>query len=222
MTTMVAFPDVHDRSDAFKTVRHVLADVDVILLPGDMTNGSADHLHQLFDIIEPYNESILAVCGNMDTEGMNMWLAREGISLHRRHLMLDGIAFLGVGGALPFAGDYVFSEAQFAQFLDEAWRGVPAGAPTILVCHQPPYGTQVDLAHGQHVGSHAVRAFIERVQPLICFSGHIHDAVGIDRLGETYLVNPGPAQRTQQYAFAEVENGAVQTLELRPVEALEV
>lgn len=222
MTTMVAFPDVHDRSEYFKTIRHVLADVDVILFPGDMTNGNTDNLHRLFDIVEPYNESILAVCGNMDTERMNMWLAHEGIGIHRRHQMLDGIAFLGVGGALPFYGRYVFSEEQLAQFLEDTLHGVPEDAPKILVCHQPPYGTQVDIVDGKHVGSHAVRAFIERVQPLICFCGHIHQSVGIDTLGKTQLINPGPIHRTQQYAFAEVEDGMVKTLEIRAVQALEV
>lgn len=223
MTTFLAFPDLHGHTRALKTIRHIIADVDAVLLPGDMTSGSAEQLQRVRQSIEVYNENILAVCGNMDTEAMNMQLAREGVSLHRRHQMLDGIAVLGVGGALPYLGQYVFSEEQFAQYLEDSLQGVPADAPKILLLHQPPYGTAVDrLEDGQHVGSKAVRAFIERVQPLVALSGHIHNAVGIDQLGATQLINSGPLAQTQQYVFLDIDDGVVKTLELRSVEGLGV
>lgn len=222
MTSFAVFPDIHDRSQYLKPIRHILADVDAVLLPGDMTNGNSDSLHRLFNIINTYNENILAVCGNMDTERMNMWMAREGISIHRHHQMLDGIAILGCGGALPFYGDYVFSEEELAGFLEDSVRGVPEDTPKILVCHQPPYDTAVDFTKGKHVGSKAVRAFIERVQPLVAFTGHIHDATGIHTLGKTQLVNSGPIARTNQYAYLEIEDGAITTLEIRTAQALDV
>lgn len=173
MTSFIALPDIHDRAEPLKEMWHVLADVDVVLLPGDMTNGNVDNLHRVLNVLEDLNENILAVCGNMDTEAMNMWLAHEGMSLHRRHVLLDEIAILGCGGALPFYGKYVFSEAELAEFLNDTLQGVTADKPKILVCHQPPYNTQIDkIEDGTHVGSKAVREFIERVQPLICFTGH--------------------------------------------------
>jgi hypothetical protein len=197
--------------------------VDVVLLPGDMTNGTIDNLHRALNIIEPANEHIMAVCGNMDTEQMNMMLSREGIGIHRRHQMIDGIAVLGVGGALPFAGKYVFSEEELAGFLEDALDGAPDDAPKVLVCHQPPYNTKVDkTGDGSHVGSKAVRDFIERVQPLVVFTGHIHEAQAIDTIGNTQIINPGPIPETGQYAYAEIENGKVQTLEIRKAEALNI
>lgn len=221
MTSMVVFPDIHDQADDFKKIRYVLADVDIVILAGDMTKGRVEHLHRVLNSIEPYNEHILAVCGNMDTEQMNMWLAREGMSIHRRSEISDGIAFLGVGGALPFYGDYVFSEEEFEGFLADTLQGVPEHLPKILVSHQPPYGTKMDIIEsGEHVGSKAVRTFIEREKPLICFTGHIHHATGIDKIGETFICNPGPF--VKHYAYAEVENGEVKTLEIRPVEALDI
>ena len=223
MTTFAAFPDLHDKVDELKEFRHILADVEVILLPGDMTNGSADNLHQILNIIEVVNEQILAVCGNMDTEAMNMWLAREGISIHRRHQILDDLAILGCGGALPFAGRYVFNENQLTGFLNDTLVGVPEALPKVLICHQPPYGTKLDqVPSGEHVGSHAVREFIERVQPLVCFTGHIHEATGIDTIGKTQIINPGPVWQTGHYAFAEIEAGQLITLEIREVQKLEI
>lgn len=221
MTRFVAFPDIHDRPDKLKQIRHILGECDAILLAGDMTNGNVENLNKIIELISQFNEAIYAVCGNMDTEAMNMLLSHEGMSLHRRHEIIDGIAILGCGGALPYYGKYVFSEEQLAGFLEDSLVGVPATMPKILVCHQPPYNTLVDkIETGEHVGSKAVRAFIEKVQPLICFSGHIHGATGIDSLGKTKLVNAGPIWASNQYAYAEIENGEVLNLEIREVQEL--
>ncbi len=223
MTTFVAFPDIHDKSTALKKIRHVLADVDVVLLPGDMTNGNVENLHTILDMIGNYNEQIYAVCGNMDNVNMNMWLAREGISLHRKHVILDDLAILGCGGALPFYGRYVFSEEELGGFLKDSVRDVPEEMPKILMCHQPPYGTlDTPSRSDKHAGSKAVRDFIERVQPLICFTGHMHSSVGIETIGKTKVINPGPIWESNKYAYAEVENGEVKTLEIREVEALDL
>lgn len=218
MTTLIALPDLHDKSEALKAVARETARADAVLLVGDMTNGNMQHLIRMFNTLEEFNENIYAVPGNMDTDAMLAYLAREGVNLHRTWQLLDGIALCGVGGALPFAGRFVFGEDELAEFLEDSIRDVPEHLPKILVCHQPPFNTRCDvLPDGQHVGSHAVRAFIERVQPLICFTGHIHEAVGIDSIGQTQLINPGPLWHSRCYAFAEIQHGSVQTLEIRQV-----
>ena len=62
----------------------------------------------------------------------------------------------------------------------------------ILVSHTPPYDTSTDcLSFGQHVGSPAVRAFIEQYQPDVCLTGHIHESQAVDTIGKTVIVNPG-------------------------------
>lgn len=216
MTTFIALPDLHDQSESLKRIAKPLYDADVVLLVGDMTNGNMNHLMRLFAILEDYNETVFAVVGNLDTEQMNTYLAREGISLHRRHVLYDGVAIAGVGGALPFTGKYVFSEAQLAQFLDDTQTDMPASVPQVLMCHQPPYGCALDkLGNGQHVGSHAVRAFVERVQPTICFTGHIHEAVGVTHIGTTTLINPGPLWASGDYGYAEIVDGKLISAEIR-------
>jgi hypothetical protein len=49
------------------------------------------------------------------------------------------------------------------------------------------------LSSGIHVGSTAVREFVERRQPDVVICGHIHEARGTDRLGKTKIVNCGKA-----------------------------
>jgi Icc-related predicted phosphoesterase len=49
---------------------------------------------------------------------------------------------------------------------------------TVCVFHAPPYGTNLDRFHaGGHVGSKAIRQFIEIHQPWVTFHGHVHEAV---------------------------------------------
>lgn len=219
MTRLIVLPDLHDKADSFKKIARPLMDADAVILAGDMTNGSPQHLVRVMSILEEFNEQIYAVPGNLDNDAMLASLSREGLNLHRRHVLLDGVALCGVGGALPFAGKFVFSEAQFAQFLQDSIAGVRDSTPIILICHQPPFGTLVDrLPDGTHVGSQSVRAFIEARQPLACFSGHIHQACGIDTLGVTKLVNPGPLWDSHAYAFCEYDAGQIQTLEIRRIE----
>ncbi len=68
---------------------------------------------------------------------------------------------------------------------------------TLFVLHSPPKGTACDqMGQGAHVGSRAIRAFIERHQPPLVLSGHIHESPRVsgawrDRLGATTCVNPG-------------------------------
>jgi Icc-related predicted phosphoesterase len=69
-------------------------------------------------------------------------------------------------------------------------------ARTIYVCHTPPYHTSLDAMPNKHVGSRALRRFIEQRQPLLTLHGHIHEAPQVsgrfaERLGATWCVNPG-------------------------------
>jgi uncharacterized protein len=68
---------------------------------------------------------------------------------------------------------------------------------TIYVCHTPPANTPLDeMPREKHVGSRALRAFIERYAPPLTLHGHIHEAPELSgryavQLGTTWCVNPG-------------------------------
>ena len=63
--------------------------------------------------------------------------------------------------------------------------------------HSPPFGTALDLIQGKkYTGCRAIKAFIEKCQPLLTLHGHIHEAPEIsgkylDRIGKTLCINPG-------------------------------
>ncbi len=84
----------------------------------------------------------------------------------------------------------------------------------IFQLHNPPFNTKTDLSsRGNHAGSRIIRDFVVQLKPQIVFHGHIHEARGIDKINETYIVNPGPAFHGY-YAFANIEDGRV-TVELK-------
>ena len=89
-----------------------------------------------------------------------------------------------------------------------------SGCEVRIFCpHAPPHGTACDLLRpGEHVGSPALRALVEREQPDLVLSGHIHEARSLDRLGAAQVVNPGPVA-SGHYAVAEVGETLAVTLD---------
>lgn len=68
---------------------------------------------------------------------------------------------------------------------------------TLYVVHTPPDDTCLDVtAYGQHVGSLALRRFIEETQPLMTLHGHVHETVEMtgefmERIGSSICASPG-------------------------------
>lgn len=70
-------------------------------------------------------------------------------------------------------------------------------ASSIYVFHAPPYNTKLDMiSPAIHIGSSAIRTFIEEHQPLLTLHGHIHESVDVsgafvDTIHKTVCVSVG-------------------------------
>lgn len=214
---IVSLTDIHGDVSGLRRLADPLAAADVVLLTGDLTHfGHAEDARRIVEAVRAANPRVFAVPGNCDHPDVLAWLEAEDLSLHGRARTVDGIAFAGVGGSLPCPGrtPLEFSEGELADLLDTAAGSAPEGAPLVLACHQPPFGTVLDRARGgAHVGSPGIRDCIARARPVLFFSGHIHEAAGVDALGATRLANPGPL-RAGHCAYAAVGDD-VEVLELR-------
>lgn len=214
---IVALTDIHGNVPAVDRVREAVAQADVVLLTGDLTHfGRRADAAAVVDAVRRHNPRILAVPGNCDNPDVTAYLSEQGVSLHGAHAVVGGVAFLGLGGSLPCPGrtPTEFTEDQLTALLSAAATGLTPDLPWVLVSHQPPRDTALDRVHsGLHVGSSAVRDFIAAHEPLVCFTGHIHEAVGTDSIGATKIVNPGPL-RNGRYAYAQVTRG-LELLEIR-------
>jgi Icc-related predicted phosphoesterase len=93
-----------------------------------------------------------------------------------------------------------FDPERRAPTIAEALAALAARTPpseTVCVLHSPPRDTRCDMIGARlHVGSRAVRRFVERHRPPLVLAGHIHESPRVsssyrDTVGETVVVNPG-------------------------------
>lgn len=191
----IALGDIHDDMTRFMQIPE-LPEADGVIVTGDMTmGGGVKQAERVLFAIREANPHVLAQIGNMDRAEVTEWLKEQDWNLHTavRELAPE-VAIFGVGASTftPFGTPSEYPESHFSAWLAESWRRARQWPKTVLISHNPPKDTVCDaLPDGVHVGSTAVREFIEEHQPDICICGHIHEARGLDRIGRTVVVNPG-------------------------------
>ena len=192
---IIAFGDIHEDSGNLKLLKNELESADLVIATGDLTNYNGHkEAEKVIEEIMKYNENILAQLGNLDQPEVNDYLNEKGINLHRNGFIKDDIGIFGVGGSnlTPFNTPTEFSEEEIEAFLLEGFEQVREAKFKIMVPHMPPKDTKIDvITTGAHVGSQSVRDFILRHKPDIALSGHIHEARGTDKIGDTLIFNAG-------------------------------
>ncbi|MCL6584225.1 MAG: metallophosphoesterase [bacterium] len=192
---IIAFGDLHDYVANIGKIEGI-ADASLLIITGDLTNrGGADRAGRVIEQVRHYNPRVYAQAGNMDQREVEDYLIEQGINLHGQgYMVAESVGIFGVGGSnpTPFNTPNEFDENEIASFILQGYGRIEDAPLKILISHAPPRGTRVDRTlSGQHVGSRAVREFIETYQPDICLTGHIHEARGEDLIGRTKIFNPG-------------------------------
>ncbi len=214
----IVLADVHGSVGHLPHIVPELSRADGVFIAGDITNfGGRPEVMSVIDSLGAVNENILAVAGNCDLKAVGQYLDERSMNVHGKALIQGDVCCVGVSGSLPCPGatSQAQGEDEFSEVLKQAIQSF-SGEPCNLVVmsHQPAYGTAVDtIRGGQYCGSHAIRQFIEMHEPCLAISGHIHEAAGVDTLGKTTLVNPGPF-RSGHYAVVTFEEGQV-TVQLK-------
>lgn len=190
-----AISDIHSRQNLNTDIKEKLSDVDLVVIAGDLTNfGHADEAESIVQNIRLYNNNILAVPGNCDYPDINNELINMGVNLHGITRTIDNIALYGLGGSsrTPFNTPQENKESEITTLL-ESFQKDPSLPYHIFVSHSPPAMTKLDRTFlGIHAGSKAIKKFISKFQPDIVICGHIHEARGVDKIGSSIMINPGP------------------------------
>jgi Icc-related predicted phosphoesterase len=191
----IAIGDIHDDVSQIGKIPGI-SQAQGVLISGDITNyGSGARAKALIEEIERFNAKILAQIGNMDTRSVEDFLEEKGFNVHARATDLGfNVGLIGVGYSTftPFGTPSEVSDSQIQAWLDQAMKQAQNFKHFILMAHNAPLGTQTDrVRSGQSVGSRAVRDFIEKHQPEVCITGHIHESKAVDRIGKTQIINPG-------------------------------
>jgi Icc-related predicted phosphoesterase len=151
--------------------------------------------------------------GNDDIRAIDPVLGSSDVVIHpdEKVLMIDDIHEMlstGKSNMTPWVCPRDVTEEELEKHLEDLATQVNNMEKCVFNIHVPPYGTGIDeapeldenlkpkLAPGGGtisipVGSKAVRAAIEKYQPLIGLHGHIHESKGTFKIGKTLCINPG-------------------------------
>lgn len=213
--------DIHGNNSAVARVRDkaLKEHAEVLLICGDITHfGTIRATESILKELS-FSSKVLFVHGNCDPiELSEIKKIGNAENLHSRHVNIDGLNFIGSGGSLktPFRTRTEYTEEQILKHLRKASLKI-SNQRVIVVSHDPPFDTKVDRLYSrEHVGSHALREFILRRKPIIVTSGHIHEGRSIDKVGDSIVVNPGPAFKGY-CALAQIKEKQV-TVELSRVD----
>ena len=108
--------------------------------------------------------------------------------LHKKTFRDGDYLFICYGG-----GGFALHEPEFEQFMIKEMKKVKTADTVIVLTHQPPHGTNMDIVWKRHVGSITFTESIKKYQPKMWICGHIHEGFNKkDKIGKTVVVNPGP------------------------------
>jgi uncharacterized protein len=191
---ILIFSDIHNSEGALRQV--VQQEADLYINAGDLVSFQKG-LDKCGEILEPLGERLWILPGNHEThEDMKTLCARYGFfDFHRQIRSLESAegptfwAGLGYSNITPFKTPGEYTERE----IGEALASFEKHRPLYLVIHVPPGGSKLDeFAPGKHAGSPALRVWVEKVQPVFLFCGHIHETAGqAEKIGATTCVNVG-------------------------------
>lgn len=151
---------------------------DLILLLGDLEPAWTEGLAEV-DLPK------LGVRGNHDAEDSLAAVGAE--DLHLRAVEQGGLTFAGFGGSPRYSPD------AGNQWTEEEAEEMLARLPAadVLLTHSPPAGVNDEPDDRAHRGSPALRAWVERFEPVWLLHGHTlpDPARAVDRVGPTRVVH---------------------------------
>ncbi len=157
---------------------------------------------------------LYVMLGNDDEPALRESLARSPIVVDPEDRVVElgeGFQMLSCGFAnpTPWHSPREMAEEELERHLEKLVGQLEESTRSVFNLHVPPIQTAIDTApvvdenlspviQGGSIllgpgGSRAVRAVIERYQPLIALHGHIHESRGTVKVGRTVCINPGSA-----------------------------
>jgi hypothetical protein len=192
---VLIFSDIHGDIRALENL--VSQPADIYIAAGDLSTFKKS-LDRCGEVLAPLGEKVWVLPGNHETHEDMRELCRrfDFVDFHRQVRQIGSTKWAGLGysNITPFNTPGEYTEEQ----IQEALAAFDGLSPLYLVAHVPPKNSQLDeFAPGQHGGSPALSAWLERAQPLYLFCGHIHECAGrSDQLGRTKCFNVGKAGYT--------------------------
>lgn len=189
--------DLHGNLSVLDKMDKQFAEADAVLFAGDFAEcfKTETGLPALEKLCKKH-DTIFSVIGNCDEPSFLDETEAKDISVQGSMVFHEGLVFAGSGGGTKFTGDTPNERTEeelvgdlsiLTKEENQTWDNL------ILIMHNPPKDTKCDMIpNGMHVGSQMLREFIEQTKPLAVITGHIHEGIGIDKIGDTVVINAGP------------------------------
>lgn len=205
---LLSFTDIHGAYDCVEDAMRREKDFDAVVIGGDLTTrGTEQEAAAALERFSHHGRPLFVVAGNMDNPSFDRLFESLGVGINGRGLFFKDVGLFGVSGSpfTPMHTPYEIPEEEIGRRAERGFQDVRAARVTVFVPHAPPHRSTLDTIFlGKHVGSTAVREFIQKRQPHIVVCGHIHEARGIDRIGQSEIVNCGAA-RLGSYAIITID-----------------
>ena len=188
---ILAFSDLHHSRSRAAEIVDASTSADLVIGAGDFCNVRRD-LDDAMALLGAIKPPLIVVPGNSESAEELHAAAHAGTHvLHGDAVEFEGVSVFGLGYGVPVTpfGSWScdLTEQTAAMML------TPCQKADILITHSPPKGIADVTSGGLSVGSTAIRAAIERVQPKLVLCGHIHDCWGQEgMIGAARVVNLGP------------------------------
>ena len=193
--SILAFSDIHRDLAAVERIARAARDQRATLLIGAGDYATCrEGLGPVIDAIADINLPTVLVHGNAESPDELKSAAASSPHVHCLHaesIEINGHTIVGVGGAIPETpfGDWSVDHPEDDA---RAWLD-PFDRADILVTHSPPKGHCDTDSEGRSFGSTAILEWIQRAQPRLALSGHIHASWGAtSTIGTTKVMNLGP------------------------------
>jgi hypothetical protein len=191
---ILAVSDIHGDQRGRAFIDEVVGALspDLLVICGDITTfGPASFAERLLSGLKV---RCAAVPGNCDPDEVMRVIEERCISLHGRREVIDGIPFVGLGGApsCTHSTPMELEESEIGSLLE---RAMVEGC--VVVSHAPPVGTNDLTRSGKSLGSQALARYVASFRPRLLLSGHVHEARSIIEKDGTVFANPGPLKEGQ-------------------------
>lgn len=171
-----------------------LPEGDMLVHAGDFTKMGKSFQAQDFLLWlerQPFRHKVF-VAGNHDficekePALFRSWVPASCIYLEDEAVEIEGVRIWG-SPITPQFFDWAFNRERGAAICSH-WVNIPEGLD-LLVTHGPPAGILDRTAHGDHAGCEDLLRRIEAARPRYSVFGHIHEAHGRMRQGDTEFFN---------------------------------
>ncbi|HYH15327.1 MAG TPA: metallophosphatase domain-containing protein [Flavisolibacter sp.] len=190
MLKFVAISDTHGRHKSLR-----LPKGDVIIHAGDITYKGEEV--EVIDFLKwfsnlPYKYKVFTA-GNHDfffekakPAYVQSLIPESVIYLNDSGVQIEGCNLWG-SAITPWFFNWAFNRKRGTD-INKHWKLIPPDTH-VLITHGPAYGILDAVGNGNHVGCVDLLKMVQLIKPKVHITGHIHEAYGRIKKGDTLFIN---------------------------------